>query len=1138
MDELGAKINLAIAPVPRAPGVPVSGKLNAGYSGKGNTVTLATSYIALPHTRVDLSGELNRQINVKAVSHNLADFQPVAGDIPVTLAPNGAVNLNATVAGNLSSPRIGANLAVTNFSAQGRPFNSLTADIAASPSNVAVTNAVIARNSLQMQLSANAGLRNWKPLPTNSLRADATIRNADVADVLALAEQTSIPATGAFTLDAHVNGTIGSPVGTVDVSATNGTIDRQKYDALTLHAEMTPNAITVPTLSLTSGPARLDANAQFQHPTNDMAQGTITAHVAANQVQLAQFQSLVKDRPGLAGSVTLSADGSATLHASQFDISSVTANVSARNLAMQGDNLGDFTATANTAGTAVQYNVTSNFAGSNIRVVGQSELNGDHRTSANANISNLQIERVLAVAGQRDLPVKGTFSATAQVSGTLQDPQATASFSIVNGAAYQESITRLEANATYNSREINVPRFHLEDGPATLDATLAFSHPANDLEDGDVRVHIASNQIQLSRLATVRQSQPGLAGVVQLTADAAGRLRKNDAPLFSTLNAGLRATGISMNRQNLGDLTASATTRGNAVAFNLASDIAKTNIKGSGTVELSSNYPVNAQLTFGNVTYRGLSPLLSQGTPAPLDASVEGSLNVSGPATDLNALNATLQLTKLEAHSAPASTLGAPPRINLNVENSGNIVVALNRGNVTLQNFHLAGHDADLTLSGSAALAGNQALNLHANGNVNLEVLEGLSNDIYSSGKITLVANVAGTPAKPDLTGQVQLQNASFNMLDLPNGISNANGTVVFNGTDAYIRNITGESGGGKLVLTGTVGLGEQMLFHTQLAASGVRVNYPDTITTQLDANVAVNGTSVSSLVTGTVTVTGVSLHSGADVGNVLTAAAAPPSTSSGTGGVLAGMRLDVRIVTAPGAQIRTTLTQNLQAEANLTLLGTPSNPGMIGRVNVTEGDIVFFGSKYTINQGSITFSNSSKINPRLNIDLETTVQGIDVTLTVSGPVDKMKLSYRSDPPLQFQQIVSLLASGSTPTTDPVIAAHAPAAPQQSLEQSGASAVLGNAVANPVSGRLQRLFGVSKLSIDPQIVGGNTAQATLTLQQQITKDLTFTYIEDVTNSNPQVIRAEWNINPHYSAVAQRDVNGEVIVDLFYKKRFK
>ncbi len=158
--------------------------------------------------------------------------------------------------------------------------------------------------------------------------------------------------------------------------------------------------------------------------------------------------------------------------------------------------------------------------------------------------------------------------------------------------------------------------------------------------------------------------------------------------------------------------------------------------------------------------------------------------------------------------------------------------------------------------------------------------------------------------------------------------------------------------------------------------------------------------------------------------------------------------------------------------------------------------------------------------------------------MSVSGPVDKMKLSYRSDPPLQFQQIVSLLASGTTPSTDPVIAAHSPAAPQQSLEQSGASTLLGQAVANPVSGRLQRLFGVSKLSIDPQIVGTtNTAQATLTLQQQITKKLTFTYIQDVTQSNPQIIRAEWAINPQYSAIAQRDVNGEFTVNLFYKRRF-
>jgi translocation and assembly module TamB len=79
---------------------------------------------------------------------------------------------------------------------------------------------------------------------------------------------------------------------------------------------------------------------------------------------------------------------------------------------------------------------------------------------------------------------------------------------------------------------------------------------------------------------------------------------------------------------------------------------------------------------------------------------------------------------------------------------------------------------------------------------------------------------------------------------------------------------------------------------------------------------------------------------------------------------------------------------------------------------------------------------------------------------------------------------------------------------------------------------------VSKLKIDPQVTGtSGTPQATLTLQQQITSEITFTYIQDVTQGNPQIIRMEWAINPRWSAIAARDVTGEFNLDLFYKKRF-
>ena len=65
----------------------------------------------------------------------------------------------------------------------------------------------------------------------------------------------------------------------------------------------------------------------------------------------------------------------------------------------------------------MQYNVNSDFAGSTIRVNGRTLLTGNHETTANALIANLPIDRVLAVAGRRDLPVTGTLSANGAGGG-------------------------------------------------------------------------------------------------------------------------------------------------------------------------------------------------------------------------------------------------------------------------------------------------------------------------------------------------------------------------------------------------------------------------------------------------------------------------------------------------------------------------------------------------------------------------------------------------------------------------------------------------------------------------------------------------------------------------------------------------
>jgi translocation and assembly module TamB len=1134
-----ARANLAIAPAPH--GIPVSGHVGLDYNERAGTLNLDHSRLALPHTTAEFSGSLGKQIQVRMVSHNFADFQPIAA-VPVTFTGSGAARINAKVTGSLSAPRIAGQLAVNNFAVSGRSFTRLTADLDASPSGAAVNNAVLSRGALQAQFSAAAGLRNWKPETYERLKADFAIRNGDLADVLALAGQSRFPASGALRADVHLSGTVGSPAGDAAVNVDRGSLEGEPFDSFSAHATLTQTAVDVTSLSMAAGPSRLDASAKYAHAVNDLRRGVVTAHVTSNQVQLARFQSLVKDRPGLRGLLSLNAGVTGTLAPGaagiQFDLTNVNANLAAHNLEMGGKSLGDLTAIASTAGSAVHYNLDSNFAGSTIRVSGQSLLAGDHQTSATASIANLPIDRALAVAGRRDLPAKGTLTVNAQLSGTLQNPQGNGTLTIVNGAAYNEPFTRVQGSINYTGTLIDVPQFRIDDGPSHIEASASFNHPAGNYQDGQVRLRVQSNEIQLTRIHAIAAARPGLAGAVQLTADCAATLHGSAPATFSTLNAQIDAHNLSMHNKDLGNLTASAETRGNTIVFTLNSDLAKARIHGAGKLGMSAGYPVDAQLNFTGVTWSGLSPLLAPG-PQPFDASLDGQLNVSGSATQTETLRGNLRLTRLEAHStAPGGT--KVQRVNFEMHNAENIQASLANSVVTVQSFRVTGPYTNLAINGAASIKdAGTGLNLKATGNINLEALEAFDDDIFSSGAVTLNATAGGSLCQPVVHGSLQLQKASINLPGMPVGLSKANGAVRFNGTEAVIENLSGEVGGGKVTLAGFASYaGGEAHFRVQATAARVHVDYPETITTEANARLTLAGTESRSLLSGNVTVLSVAMHSHSDVGSILSSAATPPATATASTGLLAGMRFDVRIETSPAIQFRSDLAQNLQADGQLTLRGSPDDPGMLGRLSVNSGALVFFGGNYTVDQGTVTFSNPNQIVPVLNVDLETTAQGVDVTINVSGPMDKLKLTYHSDPPLEFQQLVSLLAAGKTPTTDPVIASEQPPAPQQSFGQAGASAVLGQA-ANPLTGRLQRLFGVSKLSIDPQIVGttSNSPQATLTLQQQVTHNITFTYIQDVSQSTPSAIRIEWTISPQYSVVAQRDVYGEFAIDFFYKKRF-
>jgi translocation and assembly module TamB len=761
--------------------------------------------------------------------------------------------------------------------------------------------------------------------------------------------------------------------------------------------------------------------------------------------------------------------------------------------------------------------------------------------AATISLKNAALSDLAALLHSKDLPVTGTLNVSAQVNGTIATPRAQADLELLKGTLRDQPFDRFTAHAGYAANTLTVTNGQLVAGAKQVRLSATYRHQADHLDTGRLRFDVSSNVMAQEEIRAIAELHPGIKGTLQVTASGQVELEPATKTGYriDELHADIAALGVQIEGQPLGDAHLTASSLGLALRAHLDSTVAGSVVKGDGQWRLEGEYPGTATVSFSQVDLARLKPWLATapGEAAPRFAgSTEGVLRIEGPALNWRAMTVELRIPQFQLGPAPEVDTAAE---TLTLKNSGPIVVRYANSTVTLESAHLVGRGTDLNLSGRVLTEQKNPLDLRVDGKLDLGFLRDFSKDFVSSGAVITEASVRGSWSDPQVAGRMKFEDAAFNIVDVPNGISKASGTVVFTKDRATIQSLSGETGGGKIDLSGFASYGGgQLVFRLHASAREVRVRYPEGVSTVANASLNLTGTSDSSMLSGTLTVlrSGINLQS--DFSSVLARSAEPVQTPSARKGLLGGMSFDVLIETAPDIQLESSLTENLQAEANLRLRGTASNPAVLGRINITQGKLTFFGTKYTLSQGSISFYNPVKVDPILNIDLETKARGIDVTLAVSGPLTKLTLTPRSDPPLQFSEIVALLATGRTPTSDPSLLMQQSSEPQ-SWNQMGASALLGSAISNPVAGRLQRFFGVSKLRIDPTLSGvQNNPQARLTLEQQVTPEITFTYTTNVTQTNPQVVQVEWAFSSQWSAVALREENGLFGVDFFYKRRFK
>jgi translocation and assembly module TamB len=765
-------------------------------------------------------------------------------------------------------------------------------------------------------------------------------------------------------------------------------------------------------------------------------------------------------------------------------------------------------------------------------------LEDSSAVSGTFKLTDARIATLLANAG-RKMPVDGVLSASVKLEGTAKAPKATLNLTVEKPTLYGETFDRLRAQVNYEGAGVEVINGVAEVGAARVLLDGSYRHPENDWTNGTLQFDVRSEAWTLQNVANIRKLRPGLSGAFKL--HASGVMSVRNGELFpQKINGNLDLANLSFEGRSIGNFSVDARTSGHQADFKMGGNLRGSKINGFGAFELSGDYPGIAEFSFSPLTFSTAQDLLlaAQGRqPMPFDGYVAGRILFSGPVKKPELLRVRIELPTLQVVPARRA-MTARQIAELALRNAEPVSVEYDGTSFQIRSAHMVGRDTDLRVSGVVNLKDKTPWDLRVDGTLNVGVLQDFNQDLVSSGAAVIQATVRGTMQEPRLNGRVELKNASFYLADFPNGLDNANGTIVFDDRRATIENLKAQTGGGDLSLNGFVSFGREFIYRLQASADQVRIRYPEGVSTTANASLTLTGTGPNSLLSGTVTVLRAGFNPRTDIAGLLATAPTPVAAPATRNEYLRGMQFDVRVETVPNLQFQTSLTQDVQAEADLRVRGTPAKPVVLGRIVISQGEIQFFGNKYSINRGEIGFFNPVRIEPVIDMDLETRVRGVLVNINFNGSLNKLNVSYRSDPPLQSAEIIALLAVGRTPGSNAALASGQTVS-NQSFLSSSSNNLLGQAVAVPVSSRLQRFFGVSRLKIDPQLTGLSAVpQARLTIEQQISRDVTLTYVTNVAQPNQQIIRLEWDLSRTWSVVAVREENGLFGVDFLFKKRFR
>ena len=606
------------------------------------------------------------------------------------------------------------------------------------------------------------------------------------------------------------------------------------------------------------------------------------------------------------------------------------------------------------------------------------------------------------------VPVAGDVTGKLHLEGPKSALEGSGAITIRNGTLYGEPVTTATATIAFTKGTMRATNVNVVSPAGTVTGQAEFNLSTNQFN-----YSIQSSSIDLSKVKVLSSLAGMLGGNLTLTSTGAGTLDQPEAVLNATLNqATLR--GLNLPPGSPPPQLYIAIRNGQLIVKGSAADILT--IDGTGSVAADGTLSGNVQIRISDLA-RAVA--LSPNTAAlPAAGKMTVNLQLGGKMSSLEALRIDATFPEFDVSISEHRFSPARP-----------LHVSLRDGRIVLDDFQLAleGTDSQFAASGYAGLTGTKALNVTLNGTLEAALLELFVPGSRAEGHVAISGGIHGTMDKPLLSGTAELRDAQVRFPGFPQLIDHITGTLIFRGDRVDIDSLKMTLGGGTVTAGGSIALSGMtpQSARLRLVGEGVTIRYFEGLTIEGDFNLALTGATDRMALDGDVNVTRALYFRDVDIGAALLNAVllrrgvTPIVSASWQDKV----HLNVHLVSNGTLAIRNNIA-DVTGSGDLTVAGTLANPAVIGNVTFDEGGRVRFQNiDYTLAQGSISFQNPFRIDPYFDITLEGRLNGgftevqesgpIEVTVNITGTVDRITPTITSDPPASDITLFSLVGLGS-----------------------------------------------------------------------------------------------------------------------------